>query len=1096
MDGAAVAIAEPQPKPPRRISDAPSARNLKPRHVSAVRRWPPGCGRFPPPPPQPPTPSDQSQPPPSPPPSPPSLPLPSCSSSVSLTPTTPTSTTTNTLHSDSNAAPADSPPPPPPEGKIDNIPVTNEELLVNGATLVSDSNAVPDHANQLLESPPPPEGKIDNSPVGNGESLGNHLNQEAVEVPNENLLAEKEKGDLSNKRWMNSKVYPPPKRRAVSAIRRFPRGCGRKPDFCLGLIDPQPVEPDPLSSHEINHQENEDEIEANEQSDNADSEIEANGQIGTDEESKSKVEEFIVVEKEEQSMENFEIGVTNEKPKCELHSMDKEPLVNGATVEPDIVEGVTIDKPNSEQVTESNDGRPDAEKPNCEEPLVNGETAEPDVVEAVAIEKLNAEQVTTSNDGRSDAEIGVNVDSQQSKAIVVFSENVPEMDKNVGSTGKKKVVSRQKVLARKNTGQKLGRRRDKSEAIDPLRTCNDDNATMDPCTSEAIRLSQIRPAVSAKKSVSRSSKPCLSEGNTKKKGSRVAKKSIRPVKDDNPISSQLPNLMTLTLPPVTPFGGERQHLNARGKVKKILRLFQMVCRVLLRKEESGSGKQPQKDETETGSQSNKPKARNRNDLKAAEIVKKSDEYIDPGNPVVGHVPGVEVGDEFRYRMELHLIGLHRPLQCGIDWTKVNGIPVATSIVASGGYSDGMDGSDVLIYTGSGGQPAGRKGQRTKPEDQKLEKGNLALKNSMEMKLPVRVIHGLNTRDTGIKVVKTFTYDGLYMVEEFRQEPEKHKIDGQEYITQVFKYKLKRMPGQPELGLYVATKSKKCKIREGLCVPDISQGKEKIPICAINTIDDEKPPTFKYVTSTIYPNWYEKTPPKGCDCTGKCFSSKKCSCAAKNGGEVAFNFNGAIIQAKPLIYECGPSCRCPPSCYNRVTQNGIKFPLEIFKTESRGWGVRSLSSIPSGSFICEYVGELLRDEEAEKRDNDEYLFDIGHNYDDAALWEGLPSFIPDIGSSGGGASASEGFTIDAAEMGNVGRFINHSCTPNLYAQNVLFDHDDKRMPHVMLFAAENIPPMQEMTYHYNYTIGEVRDSMGNEKVKKCYCGSSECEGRLY
>ncbi|KAJ4712642.1 Histone-lysine N-methyltransferase, H3 lysine-9 specific protein [Melia azedarach] len=90
----------------------------------------------------------------------------------------------------------------------------------------------------------------------------------------------------------------------------------------------------------------------------------------------------------------------------------------------------------------------------------------------------------------------------------------------------------------------------------------------------------------------------------------------------------------------------------------------------------------------------------------------------------------------------------------------------------------------------------------------------------------------------------------------------------------------------------------------------------------------------------------------------------------------------------------------------------------------------------------------------------------------------------------------GFTIDAAQYGNVGRFINHSCSPNLYAQNVLYDHEDKRMPHIMLFAAENIPPLQELTYHYNYVIDQVHDSYGNIKKKICSCGSSECTGRLY
>ncbi|KAL3039521.1 hypothetical protein AAZX31_01G191200 [Glycine max] len=90
----------------------------------------------------------------------------------------------------------------------------------------------------------------------------------------------------------------------------------------------------------------------------------------------------------------------------------------------------------------------------------------------------------------------------------------------------------------------------------------------------------------------------------------------------------------------------------------------------------------------------------------------------------------------------------------------------------------------------------------------------------------------------------------------------------------------------------------------------------------------------------------------------------------------------------------------------------------------------------------------------------------------------------------------GFTIDAAQFGNLGRFINHSCSPNLIAQNVLYDHHDTRMPHIMFFAADNIPPLQELTYDYNYEIDQVRDSDGNIKKKYCYCGSVDCTGRMY
>jgi hypothetical protein len=131
--------------------------------------------------------------------------------------------------------------------------------------------------------------------------------------------------------------------------------------------------------------------------------------------------------------------------------------------------------------------------------------------------------------------------------------------------------------------------------------------------------------------------------------------------------------------------------------------------------------------------------------------------------------------------------------------------------------------------------------------------------------------------------------------------------------------------------------KKFKIREDLCVDDISQGKELTPISVVNTIDDEKPAPFKYITSMIYPHWCHPLPLKGCNCINGCLDSEKCSCSVKNGGEIPFNYNGAIVEAKPLVYECGPSCKCPSSCHNRVSQHGIKFQLEIFKTKSKGMG---------------------------------------------------------------------------------------------------------------------------------------------------------------
>ncbi|KAM0934229.1 putative [histone H3]-lysine(4) N-trimethyltransferase chromatin remodeling SET family [Dioscorea sansibarensis] len=516
-------------------------------------------------------------------------------------------------------------------------------------------------------------------------------------------------------------------------------------------------------------------------------------------------------------------------------------------------------------------------------------------------------------------------------------------------------------------------------------------------------------------------------------------------------------------------------IEIRKKVKDTLRLFQTIHRKLLQEEESEL-KQTQG---------------TRVDLKAFGIFKSKGKCLSNGGKFTGSIPGVQVGDEFFWRVEMCTIALHCQHMAGIDYLWRDGKPFAISVVSSGRYPHAEDvgTSEELVYSGCG----------SPDRDQKLERGNLALRNSKEAQTPVRVIYGFkqyHANDSqeprmGHKSTVTYIYDGLYLIE--RDSYEKGKNN-----RYVFLFYMKRIPGQPELPIKELLRSKRSKLRPGLCVQDVSQGKEKRPINVVNTIDDDKHlMPFEYTQKMIYPSQRRLAAPEGCDCIQGCLFTSNCSCACKNGGEIPFNHNGAIVQAKPLVYECGPSCKCPPSCPNRVSQHGIKFPLEVFKTKSMGWGVRSLKSIPSGSFICEYAGELLEDEEAQKRDSDEYLFAIGNNYHDESVWEGLSMCIPELKKSASFEGVEEkGYTVDASKHGNVGRFINHSCSPNLYAQNVLYDHDDKSMPHIMLFAAENIPPLQELTYHYNYAVDQVHDSDGNIKRKDCHCGSDECTGRLY
>lgn len=69
-------------------------------------------------------------------------------------------------------------------------------------------------------------------------------------------------------------------------------------------------------------------------------------------------------------------------------------------------------------------------------------------------------------------------------------------------------------------------------------------------------------------------------------------------------------------------------------------------------------------------------------------------------------------------------------------------------------------------------------------------------------------------------------------------------------------------------------------------------------------------------------------------------------------------------------------------------------------------------------------------------------------DDKTLEEGTPEFC-----------------IDAGSIGNVARFINHSCEPNLFVQCVLSTHHDMRLARVVLFAAEGISPWQVIVFFH-------------------------------
>ncbi|XP_028820034.1 histone-lysine N-methyltransferase SETDB1-like isoform X1 [Denticeps clupeoides] len=83
-----------------------------------------------------------------------------------------------------------------------------------------------------------------------------------------------------------------------------------------------------------------------------------------------------------------------------------------------------------------------------------------------------------------------------------------------------------------------------------------------------------------------------------------------------------------------------------------------------------------------------------------------------------------------------------------------------------------------------------------------------------------------------------------------------------------------------------------------------------------------------------------------------------------------------------------------------------------------------------------------------------------------------------------------FVIDTRQQGNVARYFNHSCKPNMFVQNVFVDTHDLRFPWIAFFANNRITAGTELTWDYNYKADGEKG-----KAVACCCGAAECRGRL-
>ena len=78
-----------------------------------------------------------------------------------------------------------------------------------------------------------------------------------------------------------------------------------------------------------------------------------------------------------------------------------------------------------------------------------------------------------------------------------------------------------------------------------------------------------------------------------------------------------------------------------------------------------------------------------------------------------------------------------------------------------------------------------------------------------------------------------------------------------------------------------------------------------------------------------------------------------------------------------------------------------------------------------------------------------------------------------------------YVCDATKCGNVSRFVNYSCSPNLIVQNVFTHTHDPRFSNVAFFAGKHIKAFAELTWDYG--IGKNPEKLGF----LCKCHSINC-----
>ncbi|KAI4599930.1 histone methyltransferase set1 [Pestalotiopsis sp. 9143b] len=143
----------------------------------------------------------------------------------------------------------------------------------------------------------------------------------------------------------------------------------------------------------------------------------------------------------------------------------------------------------------------------------------------------------------------------------------------------------------------------------------------------------------------------------------------------------------------------------------------------------------------------------------------------------------------------------------------------------------------------------------------------------------------------------------------------------------------------------------------------------------------------------------------------------------------------------------------------------KKPVKFARSAIHNWGLYAMENINKDDMIIEYVGEEVRQQIAELRENRYLKSGIGSSY----LFR-----------------IDDNTVIDATKKGGIARFINHSCMPNCTAKIIKVEGSKR----IVIYALRDIAQNEELTYDYKF-----EREIGSLDRIPCLCGTAACKGFL-